>query len=484
MMFDSIPFIILFPIVVIMYRLIPERFGYIWLLVASLAFYSSAQPRFLILIAFATLLVYLTGLVLSAVENKKAGGAALACAASLLILILFVFKYLNFTLGLFGSPLRIDIILPLGLSFYTFQAVSYIADVYAGKIPAEKNILKLALYLSFFLSVVSGPINRAGDVLPQYKGNRPSPEDTKEGMQKMLWGYFLKLAVAGRLDIIVQNVYGNTEKFSGYAVAVTALLYIFMLYCDFEGYSQIAIGGGYMLGIRMKENGRQPFFAESLSEIWRRWHISLSTWFRDYVYIPLGGSRKGQVRKYVNIFIVMFVSGIWHGADLSFFAWGALFGIYMIIGQVLLPYRDALAQKLKDRLCKADRSKERFDGVRTVLKRIGVYILFAYVFIYFANDSLKSSYLAVISIFTRFWPKTGPGEIFTLGLGRFNLAVTFIMMLFVMIADRAADKRDIATPSLAKIIPTKYRWLIYWVLVAAIMFSANLSGKEFIYAAM
>ena len=234
----------------------------------------------------------------------------------------------------------------------------------------------------------------------------------------------------------------------------------------------------------MKENFRQPFYAESLSQIWRRWHISLSTWLRDYLYIPLGGSRCSVVRKYINIFIVMFVSGIWHGADLSFFVWGALFGIYMILGQILLPIRDRIALSLREKLCRKDSSQAAFDRIRTVFQRIGVYILFAYVFIFFANDSLRSSWIAVKSIFTRFSPKAGFAEVTTLGLGRFNLAITVMMMIFVMIADGAANKRNTTTPSLIRTIPAPLRWLLYWGLVGAIMFSANLSGKEFIYSMM
>ncbi|MBR4575331.1 MAG: MBOAT family protein [Lachnospiraceae bacterium] len=484
MMFDSISFIILFPAVVIMYRLIPEKFRYIWLLVVSCAFYASAQPQFLILLLFVTLLIYASGLLLSLAKPQPLKRIIIASSVVILIGILFVFKYLNFMISLMGSPVRFDIILPLGLSFYTFQAVSYVADVYRGRISAEKNILKLALYLSFFLSIVSGPINRAEDILPQLSGSLPSYDQTKEGMQKMLWGYFLKLAVAGRLNIIVENVYGNIEGFSGFSLAVTALLYIFMLYCDFEGYSQIATGGGYMLGIRMNENFRQPFFAESISQIWRRWHISLSTWFRDYLYIPLGGSRCGVARKYLNIFTVMFVSGIWHGADLSFFVWGTLFGIFMIAGQITLSYRDDAASLIKEKLFSSYGSRGIFDRAHVALRRIGVYISFAFIFIFFANDSLSSSLLVVRSIFTRFDCGGALAQLTGLGLGRFNLLVAFLMMVFVLIADAAANKRQIPVPFLAAHIPTPARWALYWILVSAILFSANLSGKEFIYSMM
>ncbi len=483
-MFNTIPFIILFPAVVILYRIIPARLRYLWLLVVSAVFYYLQSNGFVVLIAVSTVVTYITGIAVEYTDGKGGKRAVMILSLVINLGILFVFKYLDFTLGLFGSRFRFDLMLPLGISFYTFQAVGYVVDIYRGKITAEKNILKLALFLSFFLSIVSGPINRAGDILPQLEGPLPSLDDTKVGMQKMLWGYFLKLAIAGRLAILVENVYGDPESYSGFAVAVVALSYIFMLYCDFEGYSQIAIGSGYMLGIRMKENFRQPFYSESMSEIWRRWHISLSMWFRDYLYIPLGGSRRGTVRKYINLMIVLFVSGIWHGANLTFFIWGALNGAYIVIGQILRPARDRIAEGLKAKICASDSARVRFDMVRTVLKRIGVYILFAYIFIFFANDSVKSSWIAIKSILTRFTLKGVFAELTTLGLGRFNLAITCGMILFVLIADGKANRRGTDTPGLAKVIPTPLRWALYYALLIAILFSANLTGKEFIYSQM
>ena len=484
MLFNSIPFIILFPLTVIIYYLIPKRFRFVWLLVVSYAFYFVQSQGFVLLLAASTIITYVTGVALANFDRTLIRKILVACSVTLQLGILFVFKYLDFSIGLMGSGLRFNLMLPLGISFYSFQAVSYIIDVYRDKEKYEVNPLKLALYLSFFLSIVSGPINRAGDILPQLcPADDISYDRTKQGVQKMLWGYFLKLAVAGRLAIVVDNVYANTDNRSGTSVAIAALAYMFMLYCDFEGYSQIAIGSGYILGIRMKENFRQPFFSESMSEIWRRWHVSLSTWFRDYLYIPLGGSRKGTVKKYINLIAVLFISGIWHGANLTFFIWGALNGAFIVLGQMLTPMRDKLAGVLKGKICKSEGSSDRFDSVRIVLKRIGVYILFSYVFIYFASDSVKSAYLAIKAILTRF-SFAGFAEVTSLGLGRFNLALTLLMIVFVLIADGQAYKRNCDTPSLIRNVPTALRWAIYYALLIAILFSANLSGKEFIYSKM
>ena len=483
-MFNTVSYIILFPIAVSVYYLIPQKFRYIWLLAVSMAFYCSKSGSFTMLLAAATIITYVTGLGVYYADDCRIKKLVMTAAIVVLAGTLFVFKYLNFSLGLIGSPVRIDLVLPLGISFYTFQAISYIADIYRDNIEPEKNILKLALFLSFFLSIVSGPINRARDIIPQItEAGDFSMERAKDGMQKMLWGYFLKLAIAGRLAIVVENVYSDPGAMTGFELATAAVFYLFMLYCDFEGYSQIAIGSGYILGIRMKENFCQPFYARSMPEVWRRWHVSLSTWFRDYMYIPLGGSRKGTARKYFNIFVVLLLSGIWHGANLTFFIWGALNGIFNIAGQMLLPVRDRLADMLSGRFFSTQKAGKIFDRVREVMRRIGVYILFSYTFIYFANESVTKAYLAVKGILTRF-SLSDAYRVTALGLGKTNLIVVIIMMIFVLVADGAADKRKCDTPALVKRIPAFWRWVIYYALLIAILFSANLSGKEFIYAKM
>ncbi len=485
MTFNSILFIILFPASVAVYRLLPSAFRYIWLLLCSLAFYIALGGSFVTLLIISSVITYLAGLAVDKADNITLKKAIMTAAVVVMILILFVFKYLDFSLELFGSHLRFNLILPVGISFYTFRAVSYMADVYNKKMPAEKNLLKLTLYLSFFLTIISGPITRANDLILQFT-DAPSPtyDMTKRGMQKMLWGYFLKLAVAGRLAIVVENVYGDSESYSGFAVAICAIAYLFMLYCDFEGYSQIAIGGANLLGISMKENFSQPFFSKSCGELWRRWHVSLSSWFRDYLYIPLGGNRKGVLRKYINIFIVLLVSGIWHGANLTFFVWGALNGIFIIAGQILLPYRDALYEKIKGRFSAYEKAAFMLDRARSFCISAGVYILTAYTFIWFANKDIKSAYLAVKRIFTAFLEKGSITDVTQLGLGRANLALTVLMAIFVLVADSRAYKRKCDTPALITNIPKAARWAIYYALLIVILFSANLTGQEFIYANM
>lgn len=475
MVFNSIPFIIFFLPVALIYYLIPGKFRYIWLLAASIFFYlcqSTAFASFLIISVFIT---YATGLVLGRCTKQIYQKITVAVSIFLNLGILLVFKYTDFVLGLFGKDGCLNLILPLGISFYTFMAVSYTVDVYRHKIQPEKNILKLALYLSFFLSILSGPINRACDFLPQLsKEVKLDLENVKVGLQKMLWGYFLKLCIAARLSIVVENVYGNSDGYHSLALIFTAIAYLFMLYCDFEGYSQIAIGAAKIMGITMLENFRQPFYSLSMSELWRRWHVSLSTWFRDYLYIPLGGNRKGTARKYLNLMIVLFLSGVWHGANLTFFIWGLLNGAYIVIGQITLPYRDKLAQKIN---CS--------EKLWNALKRIGVYILYAFTFIFFANDSVKSAWMVIKGIGLRLsFSAVQITEIFSLGLGKLNLMLTVVMAVFVIVVDGKCHKDDCDFAKLMTKTPTALRWIIYYAILILILFSANLTGKEFIYSKM
>lgn len=479
MIFNSIPFIIFFPLVVLIYYIIPHKVRYIWLLIVSYFFYLCQSTSFVSLLLISTAVTYLSGILLEKSNRAKTPAIAkktvVAATVVINLGILLVFKYTDFFLELIGNTRRFNLILPIGISFYTFRAVSYIVDCYRGKIVPEKNPLKLALYLSFFLSLLSGPIERACDFLPELSKKVDFDlENVKCGMQKMLWGYFLKIAVAGRLSILVDNVYSNSDGYRGLSLVFAALSYLFMLYCDFEGYSQIAIGGARVMGITMRENFRQPFYSENMGVLWRRWHVSLSTWFRDYLYIPLGGNRKGVRRKYLNLMIVLFLSGVWHGANLTFFIWGLLNGAYIVIGQMTISRRDDLAAKMNIPA-----------KVRLFFKRVGVYILYAFTFIFFANDSVKSAWLVIKGIFTRFsLSPSGILEIFSLGLGKFNLLLTVLLALFVLVVDGKCYKYDCEFSTLLKKTPTWLRWMIYYAVLILILFSANLTGKEFIYSKM
>lgn len=277
---------------------------------------------------------------------------ALAVCIVLNLAVLFFFKYNKFFFENVERVLRIifhiqftrpkfDVLLPVGISFYTFQALGYVIDVYRDDINAEKNFFRYALFVSFFPQLVAGPIERSQNLLTQLaQKHKPNFEQMRDGLLLMLWGFFLKIVLADRIAIFVDTIYGDINKYGGWYLIVATVLFAVQIYCDFAGYSTIATGASEILGIRLMENFNAPYFSQSVSEFWRRWHISLSSWFRDYVYVPLGGNRKGTLRKYVNIMIVFLVSGLWHGAGWSYVAWGGLNGAYQVIGSVLKPLRD------------------------------------------------------------------------------------------------------------------------------------------------
>lgn len=341
MLFNSLNFLIFFPIVLFIYYIVPKKMKQFWLLAASYYFYMCWNAKYIVLMLFSTIITYVSGLIIEKIKSnswsieKKIFYKKVSVAVSffLNLMVLFYFKYINFALGTLKAMLHIvnvdlsvpafDIMLPVGISFYTFQALSYTVDVYRGDIYAEKNFFRYALFVSFFPQLVAGPIERSKNLLKQLAIPKKFNFDSaKEGCLLMIWGYFLKIVLADRIAIFVDVVYNDFEKFGGYYLIVATLLFAIQIYCDFGGYSVIAIGAAKILGIDLMENFNTPYLSKSVSEFWRRWHISLSSWFKDYLYIPLGGNRKSRLRKNINLMIVFLVSGLWHGADWSFVIWG------------------------------------------------------------------------------------------------------------------------------------------------------------------
>ena len=349
MTFLTPQFFCFFPVTALVFFLLPQRARNPWLLLASWFFYLCAKPIYLTFLLFTIAASYLTGRLL---ERKKSKGALAACLV-ILGLLLFVFKYLNFALSLAGRGLNLlgfsfstpvlDILMPVGISFYLFQAMGYVIDVYRGKVPAERDLLIYALFLSFFPQIVSGPIARADQLLPQFKTeHRFDWDEFRAGLFRFLWGAFKKLVLADRLAVLVNTIFTAPQDFGALQLMGAAVAFSLQLYCDFSSYSDMALGAARAMGFSLLENFRTPFFSRSIAEFWRRWHMSLSHWFRDYLYIPLGGSRKGTVRKYLNVLIVFAVSGLWHGAAMTFVVWGVLNGLYQVIGGVTAPLRGRL----------------------------------------------------------------------------------------------------------------------------------------------
>lgn len=359
MLFNSLHFLVFFPVVLIIYYIIPDRIKYLWLLVSSYYFYMCWNARYALLILASTLITYISGLMLEKVKRteyedrkkEKLKKWVVAGSFTINLGILFYYKYINFTVALVTSAFEkinihlnapaFDIILPVGISFYTFQALSYTMDVYRDEIYAEKNFFRYALFVSFFPQLVAGPIERSKNLLKQLAVPKKFDfEKARDGVLLMIWGYFLKLVLADRIAIFVDTVYEDYRIFDGWYIVIATMLFAVQIYCDFAGYSTIAKGAAEILGIDLVENFDAPYLSTSVADFWRRWHISLTSWFKDYLYIPLGGSRKGKFRKYINKMIVFLVSGLWHGANLSFVIWGGLNGLYQVIGEILKPVRD------------------------------------------------------------------------------------------------------------------------------------------------
>lgn len=341
MLFNSVQFVVFLPFVVLLYFSIKPRFRWILLLGASYYFYMCWKPEYLILIIISTLVDYYAAIRMGKAEKKSKKKKYLILSLFSNLGLLFGFKYFNFfndsvrevfnLFNLMYDVPALKVLLPVGISFYTFQTLSYTIDVYRGERDVEKHLGIFALYVSFFPQLVAGPIERSTHLLPQFKKhNHFNYDNAVEGLKQILWGYFKKVVVADRAAIYVDAVFNNQEYHSGITFLLATFFFAFQIYCDFSGYSDIAIGSARMMGYNLMENFKRPYFAKSIREFWQRWHISLSTWFRDYLYISLGGSRVVRWRWYYNLFITFLISGLWHGANWTFLIWGGLNGFYLI----------------------------------------------------------------------------------------------------------------------------------------------------------
>ena len=334
----SIGFFLFFILLLICLKFVRnEKQQNIVLLLASYIFYVLGDVRFLLLLTFISIFMWFLGCKISGVVSREIAKRYLAIGVVADVFVLGIFKYSNFFAegfsSLFGlSYTTLHIILPLGISFYIFQSISYLADVYTGKTEAEKCVWNVMLYIGFFPQIVSGPIVKAHDFMPQIKElHKITWERLSWGTQRFAMGAFKKTVIADRIGVAVNAVYAAPEAYSGLSLLVTVLAYGLQIYYDFSGYSDMAIGVAYVLGFDLGTNFNLPYLAKNPSDFWRRWHISLSSWFRDYVYIPLGGSRKGKVRTYLNLFITMLLSGLWHGANLAFVVWGAIHALASVV---------------------------------------------------------------------------------------------------------------------------------------------------------
>jgi alginate O-acetyltransferase complex protein AlgI len=349
MLFNSFQFLLFFPIVTLVYFLLPYKFRWFHLLVASCVFYMAFVPVYILILFFTIIIDYIAGIMIENAEgHRRRWFLVMSIVAN--VGVLAVFKYYNFLAinfnhlfeiaGAHSSIPLLSLILPIGLSFHTFQAMSYTIEVYRGHQKAERHFGIYALYVMFYPQLVAGPIERPQNLLHQFYEKHDFNFDLcKEGLKQMLWGFFKKIVIADRLALVVKTVYAHPENFNGVSLTLATIFFSFQIYCDFSGYSDIAIGAAKVMGFNLMRNFNRPYFAKSISEFWTRWHISLSTWFRDYLYIPLGGNRVSRPRFYMNLSIVFLLSGLWHGANWTFIVWGALHAFYLIFGLVTKKWR-------------------------------------------------------------------------------------------------------------------------------------------------
>ena len=345
MLFNSVNFLTFLPITVTVYYLIPARVRCAWLLAASYFFYAQWNSKYTLLLLSCTLITYGTALMLDRLETPRSRKVALTVCLCLVLGVLFFFKYTSMFFGyvdafrarFLGSTSVLfaydRIILPVGISFFTLQSMGYVIDVYRKDLPAEKNFIKYALFVAFFPQLVAGPIERTKGLLAQLSdtGKKFRYEMLQQGVFLILYGLMIKMVIADNIAKIIDVVYNDPDTYSGWFIVVAMFLFLLQGYGDFYGYSVIAKGSAALLGIKLMDNLDAPLYARSTTEYWRRWHISMCAWFRDYVYIPLGGSRRGKLRKYINIMIVFLLSGLWHGAAMSYVLWGGMNGVFQVI---------------------------------------------------------------------------------------------------------------------------------------------------------
>lgn len=396
MLFNSLSFVLFFVIVTSLYFLLPHRYRWGLLLLASCVFYMAFVPVYILILGFTIVVDYFAGIY---IERAKGRRRLLFLIASLTanIGILAVFKYYNFinknltalfhATGVHFSFPYLAILLPIGLSFHTFQAMSYTIEVYRGNQKAVRHFGIYSLYVMFYPQLVAGPIERPQNLLHQfYEKHAFDFEQVKEGLARMLWGFFKKLVIADRLAIFVNLAYGNINQLSGATLILATIFFAFQIYCDFSGYSDIAIGTAQVMGFKLMENFRRPYFSKSIAEFWSRWHISLSTWFRDYLYIPLGGNRVSIPRWYFNLLFVFIVSGLWHGANWTFIVWGAINGVYLIAGIMLAPLGKRLSRFFKT---------GKYPIIFSFFRMIVTFLLVSFSWIFFRAASLQDAFLII-----------------------------------------------------------------------------------------
>ena len=481
MLFNSFQFLLFFIVVTSLYFLLPYRRRWLLLLLSSCYFYMAFVPVYILILGFTIVIDYFAGIF---IEN--AGGHKrklfLTCSLIANIGVLVFFKYyrflddnLSYLLQHFhlGNPLPyLSILLPIGLSFHTFQAMSYTIEVYRGRQKAERNFGIYALYVMFYPQLVAGPIERPQNMLHQfYEKHDFDYGRVTSGLRLMAWGLFKKVVIADRLAILTDTVYNNPGRYNSLSLIIACVFFSFQIFCDFSGYSDMAIGAARVMGFKLMTNFNKPYHARSIGEFWKRWHISLSTWFRDYLYISLGGNRVSVPRWYFNLFVVFLVSGLWHGANWTFIVWGALHGFYLIFALLTRDIRGKFNKFfLLDRL--------------PYLSALTTFLLVTFAWIFFRADNVSSAFYIIKSIFSGIPDlihkiRTHQSVFQFMGLVPGELILAVGSIFFLELVHYYQDKWHL-TNLLAR-QPFYLRWTVYYAMVMAIFFLGVFENRQFIY---
>ena len=476
MLFNSFAFAIFLPIVFALYWALPHKFRWILMLIASYYFYMSWNVKYVFLILLTTVISYGAARFLENEKSRKKKKCILTGSTILCLGVLFFFQYFNFIslsaanfLSLFTiqlNPITLNLLLPVGISFYTFQTLGYVIDVYRGDIAAEHHFGYYAAFISFFPQLVAGPIEKASNLLPQIKAEHEFDYDQATyGLKIIAWGYFKKLVIADTLSLYVSTVYNSPQNYQGFALVLATVFFTFQIFCDFSGYSDIAIGSAKLLGMNLTTNFKSPYFSESIKDFWSRWHISLSTWFRDYVYIPLGGSRVSKKRHSLNLIITFLASGLWHGANWTYVVWGGIHGIARLIENTVTSLK-----------------KEKNTGIAWWIRVFVVFTFVAFAWIFFVSNSMEDAAYVIVHLFDNVmnpivYLRNGFMDI---GMNRMELIKEIIMIAIMGAFDFASLKMDVISELSKK--NHFIRWTAYICLgLIIVFFSQKGVSTEFVY---
>ena len=477
MLFNSIQFIIFFPIVILFYFSLPHRFRNFMLVIASYYFYMCWKAEYLILILISTTIDYYCGINMEKIPVKSKRKKYLLFSLIANLGLLFSFKYFNFFndsvrsvfdhFNIFYGIPEFKVLLPVGISFYTFQTLSYTIDVYRGKTKAEHNLIRFALYVAFFPQLVAGPIERSTRLLPQfYKKFNFDYKRVSNGLKLMLWGFFKKVVIADTLAWVVNQVYNNPNEFSSGFLLLATYFFAFQIFCDFSGYSDIAIGTAQVMGFDLMLNFNRPYHSRSISEFWKRWHISLSSWFKDYLYISLGGNRVVKWRWYSNLMIVFLLSGLWHGANWTFVCWGALHGIYLILSIWTVDIRKHIVEFFR---------LNKFPKIHSIIQVFITFHLVLISWIFFRANSLSDAFLIIRKIFSFDFTKLQ--TIIPLTASQAVTIMFFILVMeIVHLFQIRGSIRDYISEK-----PVIIRWFVYYAVLIVIFVFGQFTSQEFIY---